>query len=612
VTAELTKGQERSFPAGARRIELTTPIKLYFLMESGFDVTVTEDDLMIEFGDAADVAIGARTHHYRPAATVTTTADPEDLMRAVSAFGSALKTTSCERSYPTLRGHPPAIEYGDELDLPDVLDVPETGITIEVPPELGAVYAVSSLAYYLGATVVSGADPLVRTDTGFVHRLDGTSRGFEEEVERVLKQCLFLDCVTRTEGYYPVDLHERDRIEDEVSLDFPRLYGRPLAEQFEAYLGVSYGIVEPHVPRWRLTAHVEPEPPTARALPYVARELAAIRSRSPAGQGETVAGTAAALGIDEFVRERGSDRPGSRERAGVRREAAVRIDGTDAFEDMWIGDGVPVGASKGMIEAFRNRVTRTPSDGDIDITVVVNDAGMTDESSEVNEVYGSRDALPFDVTVAEHLSTRELEAVLRSETDFLHYIGHIDEEGFECSDGMFDAGELAETGVDAFFLNACDSYRQGKRLVEAGSIAGVATLTPVPNDQAEAMGKKLARLLNRGFPLYAALDVLKLDQRYSQYISIGDSNFNIVQAREGVATLYEIENMKARHYTLSYITYPTKKCLIGSMTIIFAESKHFLTSGSNIEFEMEKSQFESGSIRGELPVIKNKRIHWDL
>jgi len=124
--------------------------------------------------------------------------------------------------------------------------------------------------------------------------------------------------------------------------------------------------------------------------------------------------------------------------------------------------------------------------------------------------------------------------------------------------------------------------------------------------------KKLARLLNRGFPLYAALDVLKLDQRYSQYISIGDSNFNIVQAREGVATLYEVENMKAKHYTLSYITYPTKKCLIGSMTIIFAESKHFLTSGSNIEFEMEKSQFESGSIRGELPVIKNKRIHWDL
>jgi hypothetical protein len=291
-------------------------------------------------------------------------------MRAVSAFGSALKTTSCERSYPTLRGHPPTIENGEGLIVPDVLDAPDTGVRIEVPPEYGPVYTVSSLAYYLGATVVPGADALIATDAGFVHRLDGTDREFKGEVERVLKQCFFLDCVTRTEGHYPVDLHERNQIEDEVALDFSRLYGKPLADQLEAYLEVPYALVEPHVPRWKLTAHVEPGPDSAEALPFVARDLAAIRSRKTTEAAKTVQGTAESLGIDEFVRSRGSDRPEGRNRMGNVREPAVRIDGTDALEDMWIGDGVPVGASKGMVEAFRNHVTRTPSDGDIDITVV--------------------------------------------------------------------------------------------------------------------------------------------------------------------------------------------------------------------------------------------------
>jgi hypothetical protein len=608
---EITKGDERTFRERCYRIEFTAPIKLYVVVEAGFEITVTEDDLTIEFAERTAVTLGARTHHDRPAATVTTTEKPEDLMRAVSSFGSGLKTTSCERSYPTLRGHPPSIAYGDDCSVPDVLEAPNTGVRIEVPPEYGAVYAVSSLAYYLGATVAPGSDATIMTDTGFIHRLDGTDRGFEREVERVLKQCFFLDCVTRTEGHYPVDLHERNQIEDDVALDFPRLYGEPLADQLEAYLEVPYSVVEPHVPRWKLAAHVEPDPGSAAALPFVARDLATIRSREPTQSTERVPGTTESLGIDEFVRSRGSGRSKRRDRIDCGRSPLVRIDGTDALEDMWIGEGVPIGATKGMVEAFRNHATRTPSDGDIDITVVVNDSGMGDESRDVNRVYGSRDVLPFDVTVAEQLTTGELKDVLRAETDFLHYIGHIDEGGFECSNGMVDAGALGETGVDAFFLNACDSYRQGKRLVEAGAIAGVATLTPVPNDEAEEMGKKLARLLNLGFPLYAALDVASIGQEYNRYTSIGDSSFNIVQPEGGAATICEAKEKSENDFEVSYYTYLTGKSLIGAMTNVYINSnKYFLTSGKIREFELSKSGFEHFISMGELPVIKSSNIYW--
>jgi hypothetical protein len=608
--AEITKGDERSFREGCYRIEFTTPIKLYVVVESSFDIRMTEDELTIDLGGEADIVLGVRIHYDRPAATITTTDDPVDLMRAVSAFGSALKTTSCERSYPTLRGHPPAIEYGDAFCLPDVLDPPETGITIEVPPEYGAVYTASSLAYYLGATVRPGDDPVVTTDEGFVHRLDEAPGGFEAGVERTLKRCLLLDCVTRTEGHYPVDLHERSRIEEAVSLDFSELYGRSLATQVEAYLDVPYTVVEPHVPRWKLTAHVDPAPESAEAIPFVARELAAIRTVEPTDEIGTTGATPESLGIDEFVRARESNSPED-QRVDTGATPVVRIDGTDALEDMWIGDGVPVGASKGMIEAFRNHVTRSPSDGDIDITVVVNDPGMIDESREVNEVYGSREELPFDVTVAEQLTTAELAAVLGGETDFLHYIGHIDERGFECSDGRFDAADIEETGVDAFFLNACESYQQGTYLIESGAIAGVTTLTPVSNDEAEAMGKKVARLLNLGFPLYAALDVTSTGQEYNNYTVVGDSSFNIVQSDVGIASCIRIEKT-SESYITTYYTYPTNWISIGSMTKPFVGNtrEYFLTSGKTGEFRLSEKELDEFTSLGEFPVIHGSEIYW--
>lgn len=607
---EIMNGDERAFSEGRYRIELTTAIKLYVVVESGFEIAVTEDGLAIDFGGSVNVSLGARTDSNRPAATVTTTDDPADLMRAVSSFGSALNTTSCERSYPTLRGHPPAIEHGDEVSVPDVLDLPETGVTIQIPPEYGAIYAVSSLAYYLGATVVPGKEPLIETETGFVHLLDDDGRGFEGEVERVLKQCFFLDCITRTEGLYPVDLHEREQIEADVDLDFSRLYGRPLADQVETYLQVPYTVIEPHVPRWRFTVHIQPVADSAKALPYVARDLAAIRSKKPVEPAEGVTRSTASLGIDEFVRSGGSDQPDCPDRNG--RGPAVRIDDTDAFEDVWVGSGVPVGATKGMVEAFRNHVTRSPSDGDIDITVVVNDDGMTEESRDVNGVYGSRDALPFDITVAEQLTTEELKQVLKTETDFLHYIGHIDKRGFECPDGIVDAGELNETGVDAFFLNACNSYRQGKSLIRAGSIAGVVTLTPVPNEEAAEMGRRLARLLDFGFPLYAALDVASTGQTYNNYTAIGSSSLNIVQPEGGVANLCEIKNTLSNKYEISYITYLTGRSLLGAITSVTIQSdEYFLTSGMTGEFKLKKSKFVDFLNRWKFPIIKKNSVYWD-
>ncbi len=61
-------------------------------------------------------------------------------------------------------------------------------------------------------------------------------------------------------------------------------------------------------------------------------------------------------------------------------------------------------------------------------------------------------------------------------TDFLHYIGHIDDDGFQCRDGRVDGTTLDQVGIGTFLLNACNSYDQGLGLVEQGAIAGIVPL----------------------------------------------------------------------------------------------------------------------------------------
>ena len=613
LVEELTKGESRRLPRDRYSIELSAPVKLYIVVESALTAAVSADEVRFEFDEATDVAIGARSYHKHPAGTITTTADPEAMMVAVSALGSALKTTTVERSYPTLRGHPPTIELGDELHVPEGLERPDTGVTIEVPPELRYVFVVAPLAYYLGAEVVSGPVPRIVTDRGFEHELDDPARGFEGEVERVLKQVFFLDCIVRTEGYYPVNLHERNVLEQDLDLEPAALYDVSLAEQLEAYLGVPYELLQPELPEWKLTAHVTLLPENVEVLPFVVNDLAVVRS--PAGRRLTGDAVQTAA-VEEFVRGGDfmrSSADDARASAGsATPPSLIRPEETDSLEQAWVGEDAPLGASKAMIEAFRNRLDRSPTDGDIDITVVCNDTAMNNERDIVDDIYGSRDELPFDVRVERELSVAELRTVLEAETDFLHYIGHIDERGFECADGMLDAGTLDHTGVEAFFLNACTSYQQGMELIRAGSVAGVVTLEDVINSGAETIGKTLAKLLNLGFPLRAALNISKKESIVGgHYLVLGDGGIDITQSESGIPTLCEIsENDREEGYQLEYNTYLTSARGIGTISFpyISGNDEYYLSSGETGCFRVNETQLQEFLNAEVTPVIRDGKL----
>lgn len=606
----LSKAEDFSyeqFPEGKYLLELNAPIRIYLRVSGEMTLASSAEHMAFDFDTKTRVRMGARSYHEQPEATVTTTSSPRDVMAAVSTFGSALKTLSCERSLPSLRGHPPRIELGDELYVPDEIAAPETGVRIEVPPELPKIYSASTLAYYLGATVVPGDDPRLVTDRGFVHSLNHPERGYEGEIERILLQSLLFDCVTRTEGLYQIPLHERDAIEPHLDIPLDELYELDLAERVETYLDVPFDDVREHVPTWLLSTTVTDEIANVRALPYLANNLSLVTTPREHNRHEPAPETPAP--IDSFLR-------GAEARRGERHaepDPYVAPTMTNSLEHAWLGRGMPIGANKLLERAFENRLERSSSTEGIDITVVCNESEMSPEYDAGDALYGKRDELAFDIDVHRNLSVDELASVLTTPTDFLHYIGHIEDGNFICRDGKLDVESIDDVAVDTFLLNGCRSYEQGIALIDSGSIGGVVTYSEITNKSAIEIGRTIARLLNRGFSLRSALTVVRDQQMVgNQYIVVGDGSIEIAQSESGTPFVCHLEREDSGRYELRITTYPTVESGMGALFTPFISDieTYFLSGGEVSTFSVDEETLVRFLRLEQIPVIVDGELSW--
>ena len=616
LIAEIDRREQQEFEEGPYELELAGPIKMYLRVNSA--LTVSSDDSSVRFGfePSTRVELGARSLHRRPAATISVPPNPRDLLTAISALGSALQTTTCERSFPTLRGHPPLLEQGERLEIPDGLNMPETGVELQVPSRYDEAFAVAPLAYYLGADVVPGQRPLLRTETGICRRLD-TDRRFEREVERLLKQTFVLDCVTRTEGLYQVPLAEREILEQRVSFEFEELYGKPLTEQLAAYLEVPFEAVTDVCPEWKLTAHITPRASSIDMLPFVVDDLAVIRtpgSSEQSSSGPAVPGHSDTGTLEGFVRADTSTRnPDGHAVAGDGGDVVVYPEMNSGIEHAWIGDAIPVGASRPTVEGYRHLLARDPADSSIQVTVVCNEDNMGPEAESVMRTYDLRDDLPFTVQVERNLTRSEFRRLLGRDQSFLHYIGHTDSDGVKCCDGRLDLNDVEDIGVDAFLLNACHSYEQGLALVEAGAIGGAVTIEEVVNEGAVEVGQTVARLLHRGFPLRAAIKIVRGEAVIGgRYIVIGEGGLSIAQPPYGVPVLLSVDSVTdTEKVQIGFHTYPTDSKGIGSMTKPFVgESEFYLTGGKLDTFELTRDELGRFLSFDGLPIRVGGRLHW--
>ena len=235
---------------------------------------------------------------------------------------------------------------------------------------------------------------------------------------------------------------------------------------------------------------------------------------------------------------------------------------------------------------------------------------MDEERDLVDDIYGDRD-LPFDVTVERDLTTRQLRALLAERTDFLHYVGHVNDQGFECIDGTLDAASLESVGVDAFLLNACQSYDQGMQLLEKGSIGGIVTLSDVLNAEAVTMGKTLAGLLNGGFPLRAALEIARDESIMGEeYLVVGDGGFALAQSASGNPNLLTIDRLEDG-FELEIKYYLTAQWGIGTLiTPHLISDEYYISSSNTLRFELSTDELKHFFRLENAPVKIDGELFW--
>jgi hypothetical protein len=221
---------------------------------------------------------------------------------------------------------------------------------------------------------------------------------------------------------------------------------------------------------------------------------------------------------------------------------------------------------------------------------------MLDEL-EVGDHYGTRDLFDFDVELHSDLTRAELRALFESDTDFLHYIGHVDKRGLQASDGYLDAHTVGDVGTTAFILNGCRSFKQGQALVNSGAVAGIVTLEEVHNSLATQIGTNIARLLNRGWPLDAAVELVKDDALVGRhYIVVGDGAVELTKANSGVPMMSIIEDIKENGvFNIKIKTCTTRTHHLGTIytPAIIGGNNHYLASGEHGPFELTSDRLQN-------------------
>jgi hypothetical protein len=605
-------------------LNITLNVKTYVKFSGPATIEKTEDfnELHICFPESTLVTFGFRSHHEEPVDTLTVPPTPEGVATAVTYLSSSHKTTGADRSYPNLRGHPPKVELGGRIDIPEAVTEErfDVGIELVVPDDFDYVFVGAPLAYYLQAEmrVEDRRTPVLRAPSADVEYRFTPFPGFQHEVVDVFRRVFFLDCLVRNGGKYSWELAEMSLL-DEIGLDAETTYEASPAEQLATYLDAPYERIDDDLPEWHLAMHVKPVPDNATCLPYFLDTLSLVYvPESTNLEKDELLNKS----IDDFYRAGDPEMqpPKAAAAAGPVRAGAVPVKSVDRRDPVlhgekvngWLADGVPIDVFKVVPEAYDNRSKYLEQTGDnIDVTVILNDEEMMDEHEEVAQIYEDRARdLPIEVTVHEHLTKAELTDVLESPHDFVHYIGHCEADGLQCTNGNLSVSDIEESNVQTFFLNACGSYYEGQDLVRRGSVAGAVTFTKVLNKQAAKVGVAFARLLINGFNINLALRFARRRIMMGKdYSVVGDGTHVLTQADNRFPVLLTVEENDDGTYAMTHehMAVDTN----GSFYQMFHDDyDEYHLQGEEAVMEFDQSELLSFLDRAKAPVIYDGELYW--
>lgn len=499
------------------RARIDAPVRVHVAANCPATLRRSDDAVVIDLDRRVAVTLGFESRAAGPDERVVVDRTPEGVATALTVLSATVETTSPDRTWPTVRDAPPRIEWGDETRIADSLRErrPETGIVVTLPPHLDYLTTAAPLAYYLGAEVrvESGAEP--RVALGTRHEPLGTLPEFAERVAALLRRTFYLDCLARSGGPHGGGLSVSHVI-DELGMSVGELYDAQLGERVETYLDLPFDAVAGEFPPWHLTMHVHPTYESVRTLPWAVGDLAQI---VPASGTEATVGE---LAGEPSRLSRGTNN--SRRR--VRPDEIVPSRWT-----AWLADGQPLWDFEPSLAGFTNG-DHYESVTEPSVALVLADPAMRDETQAAKEAYrGRADDLGIDLDVIDSPTTGQLAQVFESRHSLVHFVGHATDEGLECWGGTLSMDSLDRSRAETFFLNACGSYPHGKRLVEKGSVAGVATDGSVLDDSATAVGVAWSRLVMRGWSVVAAASLAaERATAPASYLTVGDGSHVVTQS----------------------------------------------------------------------------------
>jgi hypothetical protein len=611
--------QSKQFGSVGVEVEVSATVKLYFKTKGPITVAHTSAGTKLKFERPTPIAVGAHSYHTAPSDEITIPATTDGLIQAVSSLGHTIKTTKSERSYPTLRGHPPQVRIGETTQIPDQLSPQATDITITAPRDPDTLFALAPLAYYLSAPVTAGQTPALHLPDNTIN-LTGAPNA-PHSAEQTLKQIFFMDCLVRGADKKHPKLHRWDELNRLLPVSLEDLHGRPSSARISQYLTVDYETIDPYLPIWDAIAHVTPTIQEASLLPYMLNQLAVVRPGEPQDGVSIDSGQR----IPDVSGPTAADRPGKTQQTtsspAIESDgsgATVSTDGiasnTEALNRIWAGDGTTGTAQKAILEGYENRLEIDDNADTIDIAVVCNDSTMQEEHLSAQETYVSRKEQSLSVDFYTATSTNELKSVFTSNYQYLHYIGHIGDEGFQCADGYLDISTLGEVNVDTAFFNACKSYEQGRAFIERGAIAAIVTSNKIIDSCALKIGRTIARLLQLGWPLNAALEVSRHRGYMNQsYLTIGNATFRVVQHQQLNPRLTVVQPTNSGTYLVWTKSYTTRNIGIGSEfkhSVVFDENVYLVPNTTKAVDVTAETLKEHLAYYEEAPVLFEGDLRW--
>lgn len=515
-----------------------SPVKLHVEVPDvdGF-VVVTDAgsraavDLGTEGGGLVRVGFESRVPDQPPTVTVPRT--PDGLADALSLVHRTTTVTTPDRTFPDSRSPPARLRWGDR-EVPSALASEPTGrddesddpVRVSCPPTVDCLFAVAPLATYLGAEVETQPErpPTLRAgNSEYELETDCSGRAFG----RILRVVFSLDCLARCGGPHGEPELLRSHVLDDLGLDAATLYGQSMARRVQSYLDAvsaeslsaldsqqppsPLGEVLSSIPEWRFGVCVQPSLARARALVALLEHLPVVR-----------------VVTEPFPTPDSS--PGiSDERPTTLDLDLVDPPQTPGRTTGWLAEGLPTTGTK--LEPAALTRERAPT-RDIRIVVVQNHPDTTAEPDGAMEQYDSRESdLDIRPRFEQGLSRGELAAVFADDVDLLHYVGHCNDDGLRCPDGRLSVSSLDHVGTTAFFLNACDSVCEGRRLVERGAVGGVVTRRRVVTSAASRVGTVWAGLMQQGWPVVTALRRAEhaIDETDTGYLTVGDGTYVLTQ-----------------------------------------------------------------------------------